>query len=226
MNLLPNYTILYCKRKTAALYVNKDASLEVRAPIGFSKKTIEKFVQEKIDWIEKHQQKQKQRNANKSAFELQYDDSILFYGKKRIIVPDEKMICFSDEKVYIPANLNSVGIQKGIINCYRQVAVEIIRKKVSYFANQMDVSPSGIKISNAKSRWGSCNGHGVLRFSWRLMMASEETINYVVVHELAHLIEFNHSKRFWDVVKRYIPNYVTCKKELRIIQLKLENENW
>ena len=100
----------------------------------------------------------------------------------------------------------------------RARAKEILPKRVAYYAEVMGVTPAQIKISGAKTRWGSCSGKGNLNFSWRLMLAGAEEIDYVVVHELAHLREMNHSPRFWAVVEAALPDY--RERRLRLKRLR------
>lgn len=89
---------------------------------------------------------------------------------------------------------------------YRK-ANDILPHKVEYYAKLMGVNPKSVRVTAAKTRFGSCSSRGTLCFSFRLMQYPEEAIDYVVVHELAHLVELNHSKRFWAVVERYIPDF-------------------
>ena len=95
------------------------------------------------------------------------------------------------------------------------MAKEIIPKKVCYFEKIMNVNATSIRIGNAKSYWGCCSGNNGLTFSWRLMQASDDVIDYVVVHELAHIKEHNHSKKFWEEVKKVIPDYGVYVNELK-----------
>jgi len=97
----------------------------------------------------------------------------------------------------------------------RALAREILPGKVAHYANLMGLSPAHVKISGAKKRWGSCSSKGHLNFSWRLMLADEELIDYVVVHELAHLRVMNHSPRYWAVVAQVMPDYKARQKLLR-----------
>ena len=96
----------------------------------------------------------------------------------------------------------------------RARAKEVLPQRVAYFAHLMGVKPAQVKITGARTRWGSCSGRGNLNFSWRLMLADEREIDYVVVHELAHLREMNHSPRFWAVVEAVMPDYRERKKSL------------
>lgn len=88
----------------------------------------------------------------------------------------------------------------------RRWADEELRRRVDYFAGQMRVVPSRITIRAQRSKWGSCNAEGNINLNMRLMFATPEVIDYVVIHELAHLRELNHSARFWRVVERYCPD--------------------
>ena len=94
-------------------------------------------------------------------------------------------------------------------------ANEIIPQKVEYYADIMNVEPKGVRITSAQKRFGSCSNQGRLCFSFNLMQYPEEAIDYVVVHELAHLIELNHGKKFWDLVARYMPDYKRRKALLK-----------
>ena len=94
------------------------------------------------------------------------------------------------------------------------------------FAKRMDVTPTAIKINGAKTRWGSCSAKKSLNFSWRLIMADDDVIDYVVVHELAHIAEMNHSARFWALVEGALPDYQSRKAKLKALQQRLSIEDW
>jgi predicted metal-dependent hydrolase len=109
-----------------------------------------------------------------------------------------------------PKNEPDAALEKNL----RAQAKGILPGRVAYYAGRMGVAPGQIKITGAKTRWGSCSAKGNLNFSWRLMLAGEREIDYVVVHELAHLREMNHSPRFWAVVEAALPDYRERKKSL------------
>ncbi len=97
---------------------------------------------------------------------------------------------------------------------YKEQALPLFSERCELYAALMGVSYKKIGLSNAATRWGSCSPAGSLRFNWRLVMAPPEIVDYVVVHELAHLKELNHSKRFWVLVKAVAPHYRQAKKWL------------
>lgn len=91
------------------------------------------------------------------------------------------------------------------------LAKEVLPMKVEYFSKIMNVSPKSVKITSAKTRWGSCSSKNALCFSWRLMLRPEKAIDYVVIHELSHILHHDHSKEFWQTVEHYMPDYREAK---------------
>lgn len=90
---------------------------------------------------------------------------------------------------------------------YRNAAKEYFPKRVAYYAEIIGVSYGRIAIRDQKTKWGSCSGKGNLNFNWRLMLAPPKVLDYVVVHELCHRKEMNHSQKFWTLVEEYMPDY-------------------
>lgn len=98
---------------------------------------------------------------------------------------------------------------------YRQAAKEYFPARAAYYAELLGVTYATITIRDQKTRWGSCSAKGNLNFNWRLMLAPPRVLDYVVVHELCHRIEMNHSKAFWNTVEMILPDYKEQKKWLR-----------
>lgn len=105
---------------------------------------------------------------------------------------------------------------------YKKQAKEVLRMKCLHFSQSMGLRPGEVKINSAKTRWGSCNRKGGINFTYRLLFAPEELIDYVVVHELAHLKEMNHSDRFWSVVAQTMPDYKARRRRLREYEQQIE----
>ena len=97
----------------------------------------------------------------------------------------------------------------------KKAAREYIYKRAEEFAKIMNVKYSGIKITSAKTRFGSCSGKNSLCFSYILMLYPKEAIDYVIVHELAHTVEHNHSKRFYKIIEKYLPDYKQRERTLK-----------
>lgn len=100
---------------------------------------------------------------------------------------------------------------------HKEHARTLIHERIAHWAPQVGVTPGRIAIRDQRSRWGSCSTKGNLNFNYRLALIPVELVDYVIVHELCHLLEFNHSERFWTHVKRHLPDYTLRKEGLRIL---------
>ena len=171
-----SYQIIRSSRKTMSLEIKADGSVVIRAPLRLSETKIQKFVEEKQEWILKNLEKIQKRDAQKenvqklSALERQH-----LQNKACVVIP----------------------------------------RRVAYYAEKLGVSYGKITLRQQKTRWGSCSSEKNLNFNWKLILAPPEVLDYVVVHELCHLKEMNHSKAFWDEVWNVMPEYETYKLWLK-----------
>jgi predicted metal-dependent hydrolase len=97
----------------------------------------------------------------------------------------------------------------------KQEAAVILRERAAYLAKQTGYLPAAVKISGARQRWGSCGPKGTINLSWRLVRAPQVVLDYVIIHELVHLAERNHSRRFWDKVALIVPDHRQHRRWLR-----------
>jgi len=226
MIMIP-YTLVRSRRKTVAIHITKDAAVEVRAPLKIPKREINKFIMSKEKWIETHLVHRKQLNEKKDLFALNYGDMLALCGKTYLIrAKHGKHAGFDGECFFLSPNLTSGNIKNTVVQIYKAVAKSIIKSKVNEYAKRMNVFPTAVRITNAKTRWGSCSGKNSLSFSWRLIMADEDVIDYVVIHELAHIKEHNHSPRFWAVVESVMPDYKDKRNKLKLLQKQLSVQDW
>ncbi len=114
---------------------------------------------------------------------------------------------------------DEVRIERQVDQWYRQQAMPLFTARVAHYAALLNVLPQQIKLSTAKTRWGSCTSHGVIRLNLQLIKLPQYLIDYVVVHELAHLHEMNHSAAFWRVVASVCPDYLKLRRELKACSL-------
>jgi len=222
-----NYVLKRSKRKTVAIHITREAMVEVRAPFHVPKAVIDSFINEKEPWIAKHLAIKERLNSEKAHFAVVYGDMILFQGKEYPVKDREgNRTGFDGVCFYLPPNLTATKIKDTLIQIYKGLSKKTLRQKTEYFAKHMNVSPSAVKVGNAKTHWGSCSNSNSINFSWRLIMADEQTIDYVIVHELAHIKEHNHSLRFWSIVEAVLPDYKERQKTLRGLQERLSKEDW
>jgi len=221
-----NYTLIRSNRKTTALYI-RNGIVEVRAPHKMPKSEIEKFLIKNEDWIIPELQKSQALQAKRDSFALDYGDTLSYRGKACEIVPKEgDYVGYDDDKFFMPPNMSAEQIKEASIQIYRMLAKNYLPKRTMELAKIMKLTPSVVKINGAKKRWGSCSSQKNINFSWRLMMASDEVIDYVIVHELAHLAEMNHSSRFWAIVEKYVPDHNDHRASLSKLHRQLATENW
>lgn len=221
------YKLIRSKRSTIAIHIRKDATLEVRAPLKTSKADIDRFVMSKQDWITRHLAQMEQHVSNKAEFTIKYNDTVPMQGEEYpVVARDGNQAGFDGDCFFLPPGLAPGELKRVIIQVYRLVAKKLLTNKVIDYSKQMSVMPTAVKINGAKTRWGSCSGRNSINFSWRLVMADDEVIDYVVVHELAHIREHNHSEGFWRVVASVLPDYKERQKKLKELQKRLANEDW
>jgi predicted metal-dependent hydrolase len=111
--------------------------------------------------------------------------------------------------------LEEKDIAKALMKWYRGEAAATLRERVEHWSYILDVTSFRLTVRDQRTRWGSCSAKGALSFSWRLVLAPPEVLDYVALHEVAHLREHNHSKRFWAIVTQHCPEYRTHREWLR-----------
>ena len=201
--------IIRTKRKTIAIIVQTDGKVVVRAPLKANKKQIEAFVASKVEWIEKHRQRMQSIAIKGSQKKFVSGEKFLFLGASYPLEFYDQLAqdfvlvngFFQMKRALQPAALMI------FTSWYQVKARQIITERVNWFARRYNFKPVKIRISSARTRWGSCSSQGTLSFTWRLIMAPVEMIDYVVVHELAHLLERNHGSNFWNEVEKILPDY-------------------
>ena len=203
------------KRRTIALIIERDGSFTVRAPMRASHSAIETFIKQKEDWITRTREKIK---STRPTQKKQYADGEKFmllgsFFDLKLVAPQRPSLRF--DKGFTLSRAAQIKGEAIFTRWYKARALEVISERVKQYSQQYDFVPRQVKISSAKTRWGSCSSNGTLNFTWRLVMAPLEVIDYVVVHELAHLRVKNHSSKFWKVVESICPEYKKQRKWLR-----------
>lgn len=207
--------IIRSKRKTLALVVKPDGSLIVRVPLRTAERTIQAFIEKNASWVKK---KQAEALAALPPTPRQYcaGELFLFLGNAyplEIVQRQRKPLLF--ENGFRLAGSAQSKASRVFERWYREQARRTIQERVDFYACQYGFQYKRIGITSARSRWGSCSADGSLNFSWRLILAPLEAVDYVVVHELVHTVFHDHSKRFWQKVEHIMPDYKERKKWLR-----------
>ncbi|HRN70957.1 MAG TPA: SprT family zinc-dependent metalloprotease [Candidatus Woesebacteria bacterium] len=211
---MQEYTVIRQRRRTIALYINPNGTLTVKAPFLTPDFFIKQFIKQKQDWIDKHIARIKQYPQLE---EKKFIDGELFL----FLGTEYPLNIIHTQEIKLTTVLefpfkNKRSIKKRIIDWYKQQALQTVMARVEKWARIMNVTYTSIDISNAKRRWGACSYIDELTFNWRLIMAPLEAIDYVVIHELAHITEKNHSKQFWELVQKYCPDYKIKRRWLKV----------
>ncbi len=207
--------IIRSKRRTVALIVEHDGSVTVRAPMRLAENAIQEFIEKHLVWVEK--KKAEMRAVVPTPLkQYQPGETFLYLGAEyplEVVPAQRKKLVLADRfKISEPALENAELIFQ---KWYRQQASLIIPERVKFFAELHQLGYEKLKITSARTRWGSCSLKNTLNFSWRLILTPLDVIDYVIVHELAHTAHHNHSKRFWNLVAKLMPDYKARRKQLR-----------
>lgn len=200
--------IIRSKRRTIALEIGRDSSLLVRAPHKTPLAFIEKIVLEKHCWIRGKQEFVRKKNIALIPKKFLHGEEFLYLGSMyRLEFVDELNEALVFNNGFQISRRNIYAAKEILAAWYKGQACRKISERVSCYSSLSGLSCTKIRISEAQKRWGSCSSKGSLNFSWRLIMAPLKVIDYVVVHELAHLEQKNHAKGFWGKVKALMPDY-------------------
>lgn len=201
-------SLVRSRRKTISLIIRPDGSLEVRAPLWMPEKKIAEFVESHSGWVRKHQSRAK-INKIPPPKTFQEGEEFLFlwrsyplHYRANLRVPLE-----FDGTSFLTSQIQGSQVRDALIRWYKEQALSIISGFVKTFSSRYGFSPKIIRLSSARTRWGSCSSKMTLSFTWRLVMAPPKVIEYVVLHELVHTRVHNHSQAFWKSVGEIIPDF-------------------
>ena len=211
-------------RRTVGLKITADG-LVVHAPKRIFAFQLNQILQQKSSWI---LNKLQAREANHVA-KIEWIDGehLLYLGNDiQLIISQNnsnKALIFDQNTLLVasPQPNNHAVLGRKVIQWYKKQAAIDFARRLEILAAKLGVPTPPFTLSNAQSRWGSCNSRGQVRLNWRLLQAPPHIINYVICHELAHLKQMNHSAKFWAVVEQLFPNYKLAEKELKALSPQL-----
>ena len=228
-----NYRIIRSKRKTITLIIDPEEGLLVRAPERITDRQIEQIVRQKSNWIIKKQEKLKRikpvverefiNGENLPFLGELYEIEVMESGEiKSVTVSLEDGIFLIKVPHDLKGDNRKEEIKRRLVEWYKKEARSKYKERVEHYRKKLGVSYNKIFIRDQKTRWGSCSSKGNLNFNWRLIMAPLSIMDYIVVHELVHLIHPNHGRDFWKLVESVIPDYKEKKQWLRINGYRLK----
>jgi predicted metal-dependent hydrolase len=216
--------ILRTRRRTLELRINREGDLEVRAPINMPIEKIEEFIDKKQDWIIRKQNfVRENRNKVKERLFIE-NENFLYLGDNyplKILDDISFSFIFKDNTFFISKHCVQEA-RDFFMLWYKKQAYNLFQQRLSHYSDFAGIPYKTMRINSAKTLWGSCRKDGNLSFNFKLIMAPLEIIDYIVVHELCHIRQKNHSQKFWDEVSRIIPNHKKHRAWLRKNQYSLD----
>jgi predicted metal-dependent hydrolase len=209
-------------RRTADIIIERDGHISVRAPAHFSEEQVDALVESKRLWIYHNLAEWRDLNATRVVREWVNGEGFLYLGSSyRLLLVQEqdRPIMLKDGHFCLLRSIVENGGEEAARNSfarfYSEKGLERIKKRVAYFTPKVGVVPSSIEVKEIGYRWAACTKDGHLSFHWKCIMASPKVLDYIIVHELCHLHQRDHTAAFWNEVDKVMPDYYERKAWLR-----------
>lgn len=217
--IIPFSLIQSSSRRSLSISINPKAQVKIQAPLFLSQNEILNFVQKKSDWIYQKYSKIRERRDLIEARSFKDGNTFLFLGKKYPLhvvggYSSRSEILFTEEmgwQVRLPVGKeidHEKAIKAKFVEWYAHQAREFMASRVFHYGRIMGRQPEEVAVRTQKRVWGNCDYRNKrIHFNWQILQAPKEVVDYVVVHEIAHLFEPNHSARFWKKVAEHMPDF-------------------
>ncbi|MBN1382779.1 MAG: M48 family metallopeptidase [Deltaproteobacteria bacterium] len=214
------------RKKTVAIHVDAD-TVTIMAPKRLAEDEIRQIIEKKARWIYERQERIRADSLNHIGKKYVSGEHFPYLGRQYCLEVIERAglvepVCKrlgGCLQVSIRPDLRDEprreAVKRALNDWYRKRAEIRIRERIPFFAGQLGVFPQSIRIKEQKTQWGSCSRSGSVRFNWKIIMAPQSIVDYVIVHELCHLIYNHHQTQFWEEVESVIPDYEVKKGWLR-----------
>ena len=211
------YTLKKSERKTTSIYIERDGSVSVLAPKPFDNAKIESILERKRSWIYKNLAEWEDLNRVKVQRHYVNGESFLYLGRSyRLKLVDHQEVPLKLLHGHFCLSKNKVSDAPEIFKAfYKEKLLEKLKSKLTVYSECMGVQPKTVKVMELKHRWGSCSAKGAVNFHWKCAMLPLSVLDYVIVHELAHIKDARHSPQFWRAVEKVMPGYQEQKNWLK-----------
>lgn len=210
------YKLIRSKRKTLTICI-KDGEVIVKSPLRISVEHIEKFLEEKSEWVSKKLAEHARKTSVLS--DVISGDCVMYHGRQCAVVPSEKhkRIAVADGELLLPIKYatDKSAALRAITAWFKRIAASELEAALAERSAKTGLKYKSFALTNARTKWGSCDGDCDIRLNWRLVMLDANLIDYVLIHELAHTVHHNHGAEFWALVKSFAPDYAATKKRLK-----------
>ncbi len=214
------YTLRRSKRRSIGLNID-DRGLIVSVPLRASEKWLQSVLQDKANWVVEKLDGWK--TCQLAANSWQDGELIDYLGELLVLRVAQSLFATPAYRrgkelwVFVDYGSETTCIEKAVSHWYQQEAERFFLLRVAHYSPLLNVMPQSVKLSEARTQWGSCTAQGSIRLHVHLIKLPPRLIDYVVVHELAHLRELNHSAAFWQLVENVCPDYANLRSELKAV---------
>lgn len=216
-------------RQTTDIVIERDGLLTVRPPLRMTPEQVDETVFSKRMWIYRNLAEWRDLNATKVSRDWVSGESFLYLGSSyrlELVQVQDDPLKLKDGRFCLLQSLAQAdggsAAQQAFVNFYKEKGLARIANRVNYFASKVGVSAGAIQIKDLGYRWASCLNNGDLHFHWKCLMAPLTVIDYIIVHELCHLHQRDHSEAFWNEVDKILPDYRERKEWLRVRGAQLD----
>jgi len=220
MNIEYNLIRSRKRKRTISLQIGPNSEVTIHAPHYTPITEINRFIREKQNWIDKAIKRQAALQV--SSREKSYRSGEIFfylgqpYPLEAYFEPlENEGVMFWDNRFFLNSPENEDLKKHYFVSWYKKKARSYLSGRVDYYSGMLKLTAGSVRITSAETRWGSCSEVNRLSFSFRLIMAPPAVVDYVVVHELMHIREKNHSSKFWALVIEVVPDYRKHRRWLR-----------
>ncbi|MBW3113641.1 M48 family metallopeptidase [Bacillus sp. MCCB 382] len=209
-----HFELTYKNRKSIGIHLDRYGNLEVLAPKGTDEESVIRLLEENWDNILLKSNEIKERLNGPQLKTYQPGESFLYLGRSFPIEVHQNPDIEHDH-VTLKGNILNVQvkevegeqIKQALKRFYYQRCKAIVEKSISNHQPYFKTKPRAVRISDSQTTWGTCDGRRQLSFNWKLAMAPRDVIDYVVVHEMCHMVHLNHDRSFWRLVGKIVPDY-------------------
>jgi len=216
------FELIYRARKSIGIKICPHNGVIVHSPKHVKSNEIIKIVKSKASWILKKIDEIENIKQTVISKEFIDGEKFTFLGEEHTLeilfntMIKRPVISIDYAKISLEINTSDPAkIKAWLEKWYKTKALETILERILYYQPLINVKPNIVKVKAQKTRWGTCNSKGNLYFNWKIIMAPIEVLDYLVVHEMAHLRHLNHSAKFWDIVGNILPDYQVRRKTLK-----------
>ncbi|MBF0341918.1 MAG: M48 family metallopeptidase [Magnetococcales bacterium] len=214
---IPYALLRHPLRKRLTLRVTPSGTIEARAPERMRQTTVEKFIRQQADWLLATRQTTLTRSPT------MHDGALLPLLDEQLtlrVLPDGlSRIRRNHQELLAPTPLVPGGLEAALERWYRLQARGHLTDRLHHWSRLMQTPALKLTIRGQASRWGSCSSRGAISLNWQLMLLPARVVDYVIVHELCHLLEMNHSPAFWSHVANVLPEYASLRGELKAFRM-------